>query len=179
MKRFTLTMLVLAAGAALAADTAGPPKVGDRAPDFLLPYATRDSVARDSLSLASLMGKRNVVLAFYPADWSGGCTKEVCTLRDNFTDLGALNADVVGISGDYPYSHYEWAKHHNLPFRLASDHSHAVARQYGSYNETYGYNRRTVYVIDRAGKVAYADLAYSVRDSVSFTKLKAALATAK
>ena len=103
----------------------------------------------------------------------------MCAFRDNFTDLGALNADVVGISGDYPYSHFEWAKHHNLPFRLASDHSHAVAKQYGSFNETFGYNRRTVYVIDRAGRVAYLDLAYSVRDTVSFSKLKAALAAAK
>src|SRR5262245_23027602 len=179
MKYFTLPMLALAATAAFAADAAAPLKVGDRAPDFLLPYATRDSVARDSLTLASLVGKRNVVLAFYPADWSGGCTKEVCTLRDNFTALGALNADVVGISGDYSFSHFEWAKHHDLPFRLASDHSHAVAKQYGSFNDIYGFDRRTVYVIDRAGKIAYFDLAYSVRDSVSFTKLKSALAAAK
>ena len=179
MTRLVLPMLALAATVVFAADAVAPLKVGDRAPNFLLPYATRDSVARDSLSLASLVGKRNVVLAFYPADWSGGCTKEVCTLRDNFTELGALNADVVGISGDYAFSHHEWAKHHELPFRLASDHSHAVARQYGSYNDTYGFNRRTVYVIDRAGKIAYLDLAYSVRDSVSFTKLKAALAAAR
>ena len=179
MTRLALPMLALAATVALAADAVAPLKVGDSAPDFLLPYATRDSVARDSLSLSSLVAKRNVVLAFYPADWSGGCTKEVCTLRDNFGALGALNADVVGISGDYVYSHYEWAKHHNLPFRLASDHTHAVAMQYGSYNDRSGYNRRSVYVIDRAGKIAYLDLAYSVRDSVSFTKLKAALMAAK
>jgi len=115
------------------------------------------------------------VLAFYPADWSGGCTREVCTLRDNFTALGALHADVIGISGDYVFSHYEWAKHHNLPFRLASDHNHAVAKQYGSYNESSGHDRRTVFAIDKAGKVAYQDMAYSVRDSVSFGKLQDAL----
>jgi len=179
MKRLVLAMLILAATAALAADSGGPLKVGDPAPDFRLPYATRDSVAADSLTLGSLVGKRNVVLAFYPADWSGGCTKEVCTLRDNFSALGALNADVVGISGDYVFSHHEWAKHHDLPFRLASDHTHAVAKQYGSFNDVYGFNRRTVYLIDRTGKIAYLDLAYSVRDSVSFTKLKSALAAAR
>jgi peroxiredoxin len=119
--------------------------------------------------------KRNLVLAFYPADWSGGCTKEVCTLRDNFSALGELNADVIGISGDYVFSHYEWAKHHNLPFRLASDHNHDVARRYGSFNEAAGYNRRTVFVVDRSGKIAYADLAYSTRDATSFEKLQAAL----
>jgi peroxiredoxin len=175
MKTTLLAVLFLAFAGFAAADTAATPKVGDRAPGFVLPYATRDSVARDSLSLDALLGKRNVVLAFYPADWSGGCTREVCTLRDNFTALGALNADVVGISGDYVFSHYEWAKFHNLPFRLASDHRHDVAKEYGSYNDAYGFNRRTVFVIDRAGKIAYADLAYSVRDSVSFGKLQAAL----
>lgn len=173
----TLFVLLLAATAAWAADATLKP--GDPAPDFTLPYATRDSVARDSLTLTKLVGKKNLVLAFYPADWSGGCTREVCTLRDNFTNLGGLNADVIAISGDYPYSHFEWAKHHDLPFRLASDHSHAVAKQYASYNEAYGYNRRTVFVVDKQGRIAYADLAYSVRDSVSFTKLKAALQSAR
>jgi glutaredoxin-dependent peroxiredoxin len=169
--------VAVAAGAAVADDMPAP-RVGDVAPDFNLPYATRDSVFRDSLKLSALVAaKKNVVLAFYPADWSGGCTKEVCALRDNFAALGGLNADVVGISGDYMFSHYEWAKHHNLPFRLASDHSHAVAKRYGSYNETYGYNKRTVFVVDRSGKIAYEDLAYSPRDSVSFTKLQGALKT--
>ena len=182
MKRIlTALLLVAAAGLVFAQSSPAPkgteaaPKVGDAAPDFQLPYATRDSVARDSLRLSSFAGKRNVVLAFYPADWSGGCTREVCTFRDNFNSLGAVNAEVIGISGDYVFSHHEWAKHHNLPFRLASDHLHGVAKSYGSYNEAYGYNRRTVFVVDRAGKIAYADLAYSVRDTVSFSKLQAAL----
>jgi peroxiredoxin len=65
--------------------------------------------------------------------------------------------------------------HHNLPFRLASDHNHAVAKTYGSYYEQYGFNRRTVFVVDRKGKIAYEDLAYSSRDSVSFNKLQSAL----
>ena len=171
-------LLVTAAAAALADDMPPAPKVGDAAPDFKLPYATRDSVMRDSLSLSALVaGKKNVVLAFYPADWSGGCTKEVCTLRDNFTALGGLNADVVGVSGDYQFSHYEWAKFHNLPFKLASDHRHVVAKAYGSYNDTYGFNKRTVFVVNHAGKIAYEDLQYSPRDSVSFMKLQGALKT--
>lgn len=172
MKTVSLLLLFLALAAAAGAD---PLKVGDTAPGWSLPYATRDSVAHDTLSLASLVGKRNVVLAFYPADWSGGCTREVCTLRDNFTALGALNADVVGISGDYVFSHYEWAKFHNLPFRLASDHRHEVARKYDSFGEASGYNKRTVYVIDKSGKIGYMDPAYSTRDSVSFGKLQDAL----
>lgn len=175
MKPAALALLLSLAVAvpALAADA---PKVGDPAPGFVLPYATRDSVARDSLSLAGLAGAHNVVLAFYPADWSGGCTREVCTLRDNFAALAALDAEIVGISGDYVFSHHEWAKHHDLPFRLASDHRHDVARAYGSFNEASGFNRRTVFVVGRDGRIAYADPAYSVRDAASFEKLKAALA---
>jgi peroxiredoxin len=175
MKSLLLGLLALVCAGAAFADASAPPQIGDTAPDFSLPYATRDSVAGASLTLSSLVGQRNVVLAFYPADWSGGCTKEVCTLRDNFAALGALNADVVAMSGDYVFSHYEWAKFHNLPFRLASDHNHAVAKQYASYNEQNGFNRRTVFVVDRKGKIAYEDMAYSPRDSVSFGKLQAAL----
>lgn len=179
MKSLLLVVLFPALVAVALADTTAPPRVGDRAPGFRLPYATRDSIAGDSLSLAAFAGERNVVLAFYPADWSGGCTREVCTLRDNFSALAALDADVIGISGDYVFSHHEWAKHHDLPFRLASDHRHDVARQYASFNESSGLNRRTVFVVGRDGRIAYADLAYSVRDSVSFGKLRSALADVK
>jgi peroxiredoxin len=179
MKSLLLVVLFPALVAVALADTTAPPRVGDRAPGFRLPYATRDSIAGDSLSLAAFAGERNVVLAFYPADWSGGCTREVCTLRDNFSALAALDADVIGISGDYVFSHHEWAKHHDLPFRLASDHRHDVARQYASFNEASGLNRRTLFVVGRDGRIAYADLAYSVRDSVSFGKLRSALADVK
>jgi peroxiredoxin len=182
MKALILGLALLASVGAVAAQTTAPPapppapfKIGDAAPDFSLPYATRDSIADDDLKLSSIVGKNTIILAFYPADWSGGCTKEVCTLRDNFTQLGALHADVVAISGDYVNSHFEWAKHHNLPFKLASDHDHAVAKQYGSYMEANGHDRRTVFAIDKAGKIAYMDMAYSVRDSVSFGKLQDAL----
>jgi peroxiredoxin Q/BCP len=180
MRVFALVALLsfAAAGSALASP-ADSLRVGDKAPDFTLPFATKDSVWTAPITLSSEIGQRSIVIAFYPADWSGGCTKEVCTLRDNFASLGAVNADVIGISGDYVFSHHEWAKFHNLPFRLASDHSHAVAKRYGSYNEAYGFNRRTVFVVNKTGKIAYEDLAYSPRDSVSFGKLQAALKVAQ
>ena len=127
------------------------------------------------ISLAALTKRGNVVLAFYPADFSGGCTKEVCSFRDNFASLSALNAQILGLSGDYVYSHHEWAKQHELPFALASDHDHAVGRRYSSYSEKSGYNKRTVYVIDKSGKIAYIDLKYSPVDPASLDKLKAAL----
>lgn len=171
---FLITSLIWR-GVGLASDL----KVGDKAPDFSLQYATLDSIARVPLTLSNIIGTRNIVLAFYPADWSGGCTKEVCTLRDNFDALSALNAEILGISGDYVYSHHEWAKHHNLPFKLLSDHRKRVAADYSSYNDSTGYNKRTVYVIDRSGRIAYIDLSYSVRDMDSFDKLKSFLKNLK
>ncbi len=154
-------------------------KIGDAYLDFSLPYATKDSVGMQDLHLASLIGPKLIILAFYPADWSGGCTKEVCTMRDNFGDLSKLNADVIAISGDYVYSHHEWAKFHTLPFMLASDHKHEVSARYKSFNESTGYNKRTVYVIDTKGKIVYMDLMYSTKDLVSFTKLQDALKQAQ
>jgi peroxiredoxin Q/BCP len=158
--------------AALAQDSL---RVGDQAPGFTLPAATKDSIHWGGVKLSDYVGRNLVILAFYPADWSGGCTKEVCTMRDNFQALSDLDAQVFGISGDYVFSHYEWAKHHGLQFALLSDHDHAVAKAYQSYNANSGYNRRTIFVIDRAGKVAYIDRNYNVGSDESFNALKTGL----
>lgn len=154
-------------------------RVGDPAPEFTLPYATREKIVREGMNLRETTNNGPVILAFYPADWSGGCTKEMCTMRDDFAYFTGLGVAVLGISGDYMYSHHEWAKHHNLPFALLSDHDHAVARAYLSYNEETGYNRRTVYVVDTTGTIAYIDLAYRVDTPESFEKLKTALTSIK
>ncbi len=153
-----------------------PLAVGEKAPDFTLSYATKDTIVANGFSLSSRIGNNHIVLAFYPANWSGGCTKEMCTMRDNFSDLATLGAEIYGISGDYVYSHREWAKSLDLQFTLLSDHNHDVARAFASYNPETGYNKRTVYVIDKSGKIAYIDLNYSVRTSDSFNALKSALA---
>ncbi len=154
------------------------PKIGEAAPDFKLPYATLEKIymkPEEHLSLSSLRGK-NVILAFYPADWSGGCTKEVCMLRDTFAELSKLNAAVLGISGDYVFSHHEWAKFHKLQFPLLSDHDHKVARAYESYNDTNGLNKRTVFLIDKDGVVRYSNLAFKAGDKADFDLLRAELA---
>lgn len=153
------------------------PKVGEAAPDFKLPYATQEKIffkPEEQMTLSSLRGK-NVVLAFYPADWSSGCTAEVCTFRDTFMEFGKLNAVVLGVSGDYVFSHHEWAKHHKLPFALLSDHDHKVARAYDSYMEQYGLNKRTVFIIDKDGVVRYSNLAFKAGDKKDYDALRAEL----
>ncbi len=156
-----------------------PRYIGTPAPDFSLSFATKDSISRTPVKLSDFVGKRVVVVAFYPADWSTGCTKEVCTMRDNFAALDSLNAEVLAISGDYVWSHHEWAKYQGLPFRLLSDHSHAVAKLYASFNEKSLYNKRTIFVVDKRGRIVYENTAYSVADLQDFNKLKAALAAVK
>ncbi len=154
-------------------------KVGDKAPDFKLPYATKDTIVFAGIKLSDLIGRKNIVLAFYPADWSGGCTTQMCTFRDNFVALSNLDAEVLGISGDYVFSHREWAKSLNLPFKLLSDHKHEVAKLYNSYDENSGYNKRTVFVIDKRGNIAYINWKYDVRDPKHFEELQKALASLK
>ena len=127
------------------------------------------------MTLSAFRGKSHVILAFYPADWSGGCTREVCTLGDHFVALGELSAEVIGISGNSAYSHHAWAKHHDLPFRLAADHDHGVAKRYASYDAGSGMDRRTVYLVNRDGKIACVDLAYRAKDSASFDRLVLAI----
>ncbi len=189
-KIFSAILLALAAFAVMAWTDSGArakedskskapsaPKVGEAAPDFRLPYATQEKMFMkpdEQMTLASLRGK-NVILAFYPADWSGGCTKEVCMLRDTFAELGKLNATVLGISGDYVFSHHEWAKFHKLQFPLLSDHDHKVARMYDSYMEDMGYNKRTAYLIDKDGIVRYVNLTFKVGDKTDYDKLRAEL----
>lgn len=167
--------------AAKSEEAAIPPKVGQAAPEFRLPYATLEQVylkPEEYMSLSGMRGK-NIILAFYPADWSGGCTKEVCTLRDTFAELAKLNATVLGVSGDYVFSHHEWAKFHKLQFPLLSDHDHKIARLYGSFNEAVGYNKRTVFLIDKDGVVRYSNLEFKAGDAKDYNRLREELTKLK
>lgn len=164
-------------GAGKPGDNEGP-AVGQSAPDFELPWATQEKLytsRNEWLKLSSLQGS-NVIVAFYPADWSGGCTTEVCTFRDSWNDLGKLDAKLLAISGDYVFSHQEWAKHHKLDFPLLQDHDHAVAKLYGSYQPAFGgINKRTVYLIDKKGIVRYKNLAFKAGAKEDYEALRAAL----
>lgn len=149
-------------------------KVGDSVPEFKLPYATQEEINHDGIGSKELMGKR-YVLAFYPADWSGGCTKEVCTFRDEFSGLKDLNVEILAISGDYVYSHREWAKHHKLPFKLLSDPTRKFGEKMGVLDADDGMFNRSVFVVGEDGKFTYVDYEYSVRDDKGFEDLKKAL----
>ncbi|MDH4069403.1 MAG: redoxin domain-containing protein [Ignavibacteria bacterium] len=153
----------------------GSLRVGDPAPQFELIMATKDSIAGAPFSLKEANSKGPLLLAFYPADWSSGCTREMCSFRDNFAEIATLGVDVYGISGDYPHSHREWARHLNLPFPLLSDHRRDVSRLYQSFNESTGYTRRTVFLIASNGLITYIDLNFGSSNEESYSRLYEAI----
>ncbi|HSP13325.1 MAG TPA: thioredoxin-dependent thiol peroxidase [Thermoanaerobaculia bacterium] len=113
------------------------PKVGDRAPDFLLP----SSMGKD-IGLKQFKGK-DVILYFYPKDDTPGCTAEACSFRDHESDLTKHGAVVLGVSADSLESHDKFRGKHNLNFPLLSDQTADVAKMYGAWKEKNLYGRRT------------------------------------
>lgn len=114
---------------------------GDPAPPFTLP----DADGRD-VSLAGLAG-RHVVLYFYPADDTPGCTKEACGFRDAWDELRELGVTVLGVSPDDGASHRRFAEKYRLPFTLLSDPERSVMQAYGAWGEKTLYGKKTVGVI--------------------------------
>lgn len=125
-------------------------KVGDRAPDFTLP-----SQIGDNVTLSEFLGKKNVVLYFYPKDESPGCTKEACTFRDNYEQLTSLGAEVLGVSGQSVESHKSFASHYGLPFILLADVDNKVRELYGVPSTMGIIPGRVTYIIDKKGVVRH------------------------
>ena len=125
-------------------------KVGDKAPDFTLP-----SQLGDNVTLSEYLGKKNVVLYFYPKDESPGCTREACTFRDSYEELTSLGAEVIGISSQSVESRRSFATHHGLPFILLSDAGNKVRQLYGVPSTMGMIPGRVTYIIDKKGVVRH------------------------
>jgi thioredoxin-dependent peroxiredoxin len=129
---------------------------GDEAPDFTLPDADGNQV-----SLSSLRGQQ-VIVYFYPAAMTPGCTKEACDFRDSIQSLAAAGVTVLGISPDKPAKLAKFRDRDHLNFPLLSDPDHTVEQAYGAYGEKTLYGKTTVgvirstFVVDPEGKVARA-----------------------
>ena len=124
--------------------------VGDRAPDFALPSASGEMVR-----LSDFVGKRNVVLYFYPKDETPGCTAEACAFRDSYEVFKDAGAEVIGVSSDSEESHQRFSAHYRLPFILLSDQGGAVRKRY-DVPATFGLlPGRVTYVIDKQGIVRH------------------------
>ena len=124
-------------------------KIGDAAPNFSL----KDGHG-DEWNLSEQRGK-TVVLLFYPGDDTPVCTKQLCSVRDNWEQYQATGAEVVGISTDSVKSHKDFSDKYNLTLRLLADEKGEVNHLYDAKSWLPGRSARAVVVIDKDGKVAY------------------------
>ncbi|MEI8228059.1 MAG: peroxiredoxin [Planctomycetota bacterium] len=122
--------------------------VGDPAPHF-------QAVLQDgsTFNLADLLGKKIVVLFFYPKDHTPVCTKEACAFRDSYEKFVAAGAEVIGVSSDSQASHRSFAEKHRLPFPIISDHDRSLRKLFGVPNPLGFIPGRVTYVIDRQGVI--------------------------
>ncbi|MGA9388635.1 MAG: peroxiredoxin [Candidatus Bathyarchaeia archaeon] len=128
----------------------GKVKVGDKAPDFMLPDQSGTRV-----SLRDFVGRKIIVLYFYPRDFSRGCTTEACAFRDSYDVFVDSGAQVIGVSSQSVDSHSEFAILNKLPFVLLSDEDGKVRELYGASSTLGLLPGRVTYIIDKKGIVRH------------------------
>lgn len=144
-----MAVLILTLMTALCSQAA-PLKAGDKAPDFKLTDQNGKTV-----TLSEFAGKKDVVLYFYPKDFTKGCTTEACAFRDNYEVFKGRGAEVIGVSADSMESHMKFTKAYKLPFSLLSDPDGALAKSYGVDRFMGGMLDRMTFVIDKGGTVRF------------------------
>ncbi len=153
-------------------------KVGDAAPNFTLKNASGDSY-----TLADFKGKKNVVLLFFPAVGTSVCEKELCSTRDGMKDYENLDAQVLAISVDLPFAQKLWADKHQFNFPMLSDFNKEVSTAYESIYDLWlpgkfdlkGVSKRSAFVIDKSGKIQYAEVLENAGEEPNYTAVQDAL----
>lgn len=148
-------------------------KVGDKAPDFTLVNTQKEEV-----TLSNQSGK--VVLLFFPMAFTGVCTTELCTIRDDYSSYNDLQATVFGISVDSPFTLDKFKQEQSLNFELLSDFNKTASAAYGAIYDEFvfglkGVSKRSAFVLDENGTVVYAEVLESAGDLPNFDAIKAAL----
>jgi peroxiredoxin len=150
--------------------------IGNKAPDFELVDTELKSV-----KLSGLMG-HPTVLVFFPGAFTSVCTAELCTFRDSMARFNKINASVIGISVDQPFSLAQFKKENNLNFPLLSDFTETVSRSYGGVHENFvnvkGLNvsKRAVFVLDKNGTVAYKWVSEDPKKEPNYKEVEEAVA---
>ncbi|ADY52890.1 alkyl hydroperoxide reductase/ Thiol specific antioxidant/ Mal allergen [Pseudopedobacter saltans DSM 12145] len=147
-------------------------KVGDQAPAFTLLNTEAKEV-----SLSDFAGKK-VVLHFFPLAFTGVCTTQLCTLRDNFGFYEGIGAQVLGVSVDSPFTLAKFKEENNYQFPLLSDFNKEVSKAYGAFYEDFvlglkGVAKRAAFVIDENQKVIYAEVLEKASDLPNFQAIDA------
>ncbi|MEQ7800050.1 redoxin domain-containing protein [Pedobacter sp. ASV1-7] len=132
-------------------------QVGDKAPDFKLFNSDLKEV-----SLSDYKGKK-LVVHFFPMAFTGVCTTQLCTMRDSFGYYQGMNADVVGISVDSPFTLAKFKEENAYQFPLLSDFNKEVSQAYGAFYDEFVFNlkgvsKRSAFVIDEEGKIIHAEV---------------------
>jgi peroxiredoxin Q/BCP len=127
-------------------------RIGQKAPDFDF-----ISSSGERLKLSDFRGKKNVVLYFYPGDFTLVCTRETCGFRDSYEELASKDTEVIGVSVDSDESHKRFADEYKVPFALVSDADQSVSKSYGAtdglLSKLRGKSTRVTYVIDKKGEI--------------------------
>ncbi len=150
--------------------------VGQVAPSFTLVNTEKKEV-----SLSDFKGS-NVLLLFFPLAFTGTCTKELCSVRDNIAIYNNANAQVFGISVDSTFALAKYKEEQNLNFELLSDFNKTAATAYGSIYESFigwmqGVAKRSAFVIDKSGIVQYAEVLENAGDLPNFEAINKTLAS--
>lgn len=145
-----------------------------KAPDFTL-FNTH----KQEVSLAKFAGK-NVVILFFPLAFTSVCTAELCEMRDTLSIYTGLNADVIAISVDSPYTLAKFKEEQKLPFDLLSDFNKEASLAYDSYYETFamnmkGVSKRSAFVVDGNGVIQYAEVLDNAGEVPSFSAIQQTL----
>ncbi len=151
-----------------------PVSVGDTAPVFTLPEAPGKTVEVDAAKAGG-----PVVVLFFPLAFSGVCTEEFCTIRDDWSAWTGMGASVYGVSIDSPFANAKFREVENLPFPLLSDFNKTVAAEWGALHEDLmglkGVTKRAAFVVGGDGKVVYAWISDDPGVQVDFGAIKQAV----
>jgi peroxiredoxin len=155
--------------------------VGTKAPDFTLKSKNAEGVS--DVKLSENFGSKNTVVLFFPLAFTGVCTQEMCDITAGLSAYSDLNAAVIGISVDSPFSQEAWAQKENIGITLASDLNKTTSKDYGVLlDDLLGFgstSARAAFIIDKDGVVQYSEQTPTPKDLPNFDAIKAKLAEIK
>ena len=151
--------------------------VGSKAPNFSLKSKNAEGVT--DINLSDNIGSKNTVILFFPLAFTEVCTQELCDVTAGLSSYTELNADVIGISIDSPFTQEAWAQKENIGITLASDLNKQTAKDYGVFlDDLMGFgatSARAAFVVDKDGTVQYAEQTETPKDLPSFDAIKETL----
>ena len=155
--------------------------VGTKAPDFSL--KSKQASGLVDIKLSNNFGKKNTVLLFFPAAFTGVCTSELCDITAGLSQYSGMNADVIALSVDTPFAQEAWAQKEKIGITLASDLNKTTIKAYdvvfpmlAGVGDTAA---RAAFVIDKGGVIQYAEQTPTPKDLPNFAKVKETLAKLK